>query len=61
MKLLKKLVSYYTQKNEACSAASINDKINQLELTLGLLDAAFYHLNIPYPTDDEKIKASCAV
>jgi hypothetical protein len=40
---------------------TINDKIHQLELTLSLLDAAFYHLNIPHPTDDEKIKASFAV
>jgi hypothetical protein len=40
---------------------TINEKIHQLELTLSLLDAAFYHLNIPHPTDDEKIKASCAV
>jgi hypothetical protein len=35
--------------------------VKQIEHTLGLLDVAFYYLNIPHPTDDEKIKAKYAV
>jgi hypothetical protein len=49
-----------SKKNETCDNATINEKIKQLEHTLGLLDAAFYYLNIPHPTDDEKAKASQA-
>jgi hypothetical protein len=49
-----------SKKNETCDNATISEKIKQLEHTLGLLDAAFYYLNIPHPTDDEKAKASQA-
>jgi hypothetical protein len=28
--------------------------VHQLEHTLGLLDATFYYLNIPHPTDEKK-------
>ena len=48
------------KKNESCDKESINEKIYQLEQTLGLLDAAFFFLNIPHPTDEEKQKASDA-
>jgi chromosome segregation ATPase len=44
------------KKNETCDDATINKKVQQLEHTLGLLDAAFYYLNIPHPTDEEKKK-----
>ncbi len=47
--------------NETCNDTAINKKVKQLEHTLGLLDVAFYYLNIPHPTDEEKIKARYAV
>jgi NACalpha-BTF3-like transcription factor len=50
-----------TKKNETCDNTTINEKVKQIEHTLGLLDVAFYYLNIPHPTDDEKIKAKYAV
>jgi hypothetical protein len=34
------------KKNETCNDTAINKKVQQLEHTLGLLDAAFYYLNI---------------
>jgi hypothetical protein len=49
------------KKNETCSTVTVDEQIKQLELTLGLLDAAFYYLNIPHPNDDEKKKAKDAV
>jgi hypothetical protein len=49
------------KKDESCSNATINEKVHQLEHTLGLLDATFYYLNIPHPTYDEKKEARHAV
>jgi hypothetical protein len=46
------------KKNETCDGSAINEKVQQLEHTLGLLDAAFYYLNIPHP---RKKKAGYAV
>jgi hypothetical protein len=44
------------KKNETCDDNTINEKVQQLEHTLGLLDAAFYYLNIPHQTDEERKK-----
>jgi len=49
------------KKDNSCSADEINEKMQQLDLTLGLLDAAFYYLNIPHPNNEEKERASEAV
>ena len=49
------------KKDARCADEMINEKMQQLELTLGLLDAAFYYLNIPHPTAEEKEKASQAI
>jgi len=35
--------------------------MHQLDITLGLLDAAFYYRNIPHPNNEEKERASDAV
>ena len=51
----------HMKKDETCTDEMIDEKVKQLELTLGLLDAAFYYLNIVHPTADEKEKASQAV
>jgi hypothetical protein len=57
-KIMKQIpVILETKKNETCDNTTINEKVKQVECTLGLLDVAFYYLNIPHPTDDEKIKA----
>jgi hypothetical protein len=34
----------------------INEKLYQLEQTLGLLDTAFFFLNVPHPTAEKKAK-----
>jgi hypothetical protein len=49
------------KKDESCVDSMIYDKPDKLEMILGLLDAAFAHLNISYPIEDEKCKASQAV
>jgi hypothetical protein len=45
-----------SKRDERCNQATINKKVNELEHTLGLLDAAFFYLNIPHPSDEEKKK-----
>jgi hypothetical protein len=49
------------KKEQTCSADVIKEKIHQLDITLGLLNAAFYYLNIPHPNNEEKERASDAV
>ncbi len=49
------------KKDESCKDSMINDKLDKLEMISGLLDAAFASLNISYPNEDEKCKASQAV
>ncbi len=49
------------QNCENCDEKTIKEIVDQLEQTLGLLDAAFAYLSIMYPTDDEKKKARDAV
>jgi hypothetical protein len=36
------------KKDQTCSANVIKEIMHQLDVTLGLLDAAFYYLNIPH-------------
>jgi hypothetical protein len=45
-----------SKRDERCDQATIDKKVNELEHTLGLLDAAFIYLNIPHPSDEEKKK-----
>ena len=45
------------KKDENCEDSTIDEKLDELEMTSGLLDAAFAHLNISYPNEDEKYKA----
>ena len=42
------------KRNESCEQDTIIKKINELEHMLGLLDTAFWYLNISHPTDEEK-------
>ncbi len=42
------------KKDERCEDATINNKMDDIEQVLGLLDAAFAYLNICYPNDLEK-------
>ncbi len=49
------------KKDETCDDATIHEKLDQLEQTLGLLDAAYSYLSILHPTDEEKRKAREAV
>jgi hypothetical protein len=49
------------KKDEACEDATINKKVDGIEVILGLLDAAFAYLNILHPTEEDKIKAREAV
>jgi hypothetical protein len=49
------------KKNKNCEDTTINQKLKEIEQTLGLLDAAFAYLSILHPTDDEKLKAREAV
>jgi len=50
-----------SKKDQTCSADIINNKMHQLDITLGLLDAAFYYLTIPHPNNEEKERASDVV
>jgi hypothetical protein len=61
IKSWKKFIILEMKKNETYNNATINSKIKQLELTLGLLDADFHYLNKPHPTNDEKAKSSQAI
>jgi hypothetical protein len=49
------------KKDENCEDSTVDEKLDELEMTSGLLDAAFAHLNVSYPTDPEKSKAREAV
>jgi hypothetical protein len=49
------------KKDQTCSADVIKEKMHQLDVTLGLWNAAFYYLNIPHPNNEEKERASDAV
>jgi hypothetical protein len=50
-----------TKKDECCEQRNIEEKVEIVENTLGLIDAAFSYLNILHPTADEKQKARQAV
>ncbi len=45
----------------SCEVTVIEEKVQTLEWTLGLLDAAFAYLNINHPTEEEETKAEEAV
>jgi hypothetical protein len=49
------------KKDECCEQRNIEEKVEIVENTLGLIDAAFSYLNILHPTADEKQKARQAV
>jgi len=49
------------KKDEACEDATINKKVDGIEVILGLLDAAFAYLNILHPTEQDKTKAREAI
>ncbi len=49
------------KKDETCNDATMHDKLDELEQTLGLLDAAFSYLSILHPIDEQKREAREAV
>ncbi len=49
------------KREQSCEEMTIQKKMDNIEITLGLLDAAFAYLNILHPTDEEKKKAREAV
>jgi hypothetical protein len=50
-----------SKREQSCEEMTIQKKMDKIENTLGLLDAAFAYLNILHPTDEEKEKAREAV
>jgi hypothetical protein len=42
------------KKEDSCEEQNIDEKMETVENTLGLVDAAFSYLNLLYPTEDEK-------
>jgi hypothetical protein len=50
-----------SKKESCCEETEIDKKMDTVENTLGLLDAAFSYLNLLHPTDEEKQKARIAV
>jgi len=49
------------KKENACKETEVEEKLEKVENTLGLVDAAFYYLNVLHPTEDEKQEARQAV
>ncbi len=45
------------KKDDYCEERKIEDKIETVENTLGLVDGAFSYLDLSYATKDEKKKA----
>lgn len=45
------------EKDWTCDDTAINNKVDELEVVLGMLDATFAYLNSLHPTEEEKIKA----
>ncbi len=45
------------KREQSCEEMMIHKKMDNIENTLGLLDAAFAYLNILHPTDEEQEKA----
>jgi len=50
-----------SKKDNSCDEREIEEKLETVENTLGLVDAAFAYLNMLYPTEDEKQQARQAV
>jgi hypothetical protein len=46
------------KKDSKCECITIDDKLDESEHTLGLLDAAFAYLNVPCPNDKDRKNAS---
>ncbi len=42
------------KKGSSCDDTVIDDKLDEFEHTLGLLDAVYAYLNVPFPSDDDK-------
>jgi hypothetical protein len=52
---------FISKRDKSCEEKTINEKIDKVEKTLGLLDAAFAYLNTMHPTEKEKLQAREAV
>ncbi len=52
--IVKELRAMIKMKKGSSCDDTVIDKLDEFEHTLGLLDAAYAYLNVPFPSDDDK-------